>query len=64
MCLEPRSAFTHANCVDILTSTWLVASQMSLLPDMMIMDTMLTIKMIFVASMWTASMAICSNAYM
>ena len=63
VCLQPGSAFTHAKFAEILTSSGLVASQMSLLPDMMIMDTMLTIKMIFMSSMWSASMSICSDAY-
>ena len=66
VCLQPGSAFTHAKCAEILTSSGLVASQMSLLPDMMIMAMMLdalTIKMIFMSSMWSASMSICSDAY-
>ena len=66
VCLQPGSAFTHAKCAEILTSSGLVASQMALLPDMMIMAMMLdalTIKMIFMSSMWSASMSICSDAY-
>ena len=67
VCLQPGSAFTHAKYANILTSsTGLVASQMALLPDMMIMAMMLdmmTIKMIFMPSMWSASMSICSDAY-
>ena len=66
VCLQPVSAFTHAKYADILTSSGLVASQMALPPDMkiiaMVLD-MLTIKMIFMSSMWSASMSICSDAY-
>ena len=66
VCLQPASAFTHAKYADILTSSGLVASQMTLLPNMMIMAMMLavlTIKMVFMSSMWSASMSICSDAY-